>query len=1219
MVRYFLLSLVFILVGTTAMAQTSLQGKVSDKDTGEELFGANIVLTLNGVFATGVSADLDGNYSAMVDPGTYDVEVSYLGLPSKRVTGVIVKAGQANKLNVELGGDDGVGINLDEVIVTEYKVPLIEQDNTTSGKVITSDDIRNLPTKDVTALAATAAGLSQADEGDAVTVRGSRDNATDYYIDGIRVRGSSSLIPQSEIDQLQIITGGIEAQYGDVTGGIISLTTKGPSSRYTGGVEVETSEKLDAFGYNLLSGYLSGPILKKPTGESIVGFRISGQYRQRKDDDPPATDIFRIKESKLAELEANPITTIGSTNIPSAEFLTNEDVEILDFQPYEESSRIDLTAKIDARLNQAIDITLTGAYSREEDQFTPGEGNQTGTNWRLLNAQNNPSDVDTRYRGNFRFRHRLGNSGYNAEGGEDKTSSLIQNAQYTLQFGYERREYDLSDPRHGNNFFGYGHVGTFDYEWIPFIGFGSEWSEAPFTVGHLDNTQTFLGYSANGSSNPGLAAYNNNPDAASINDFSAQNGQFVGNVQDAWNFHTNVNQVFNLFRLRENDRYNLNVMSSFDLVPKSSDKGGRHSIQFGIIYEQRVNRGYDLFPRELWNVARLQANRHIDGVDTSNVVGFLPYPANLPQLPGVDSIAVFGTSFRTPDDLLFYQRVRQTTGQGLGEYVNVDGINPNDLTLDMFSPQELTDQDLVRYWGYDYLGNPISTDVTFDDFFNETDANGTRTFPVAAYQPIYSAAYIQDKFTFKDVIFRLGLRVDRYDANTKVLKDIFSLYDVQSAADFYGNNAGLTRPPAVQDDFKVYVDEPGSNNVKAFRSGEQWFFEDGNAANDGNIIFGGQVVTPVLSNPDADIKDLGYDVDNSFEDYEPQVNWMPRLAFSFPISDAANFFAHYDVLVQRPASNTQVSALEYFYFNERTPVNNPNLRPSRTIDYEVGFQQKLSNSSAIKISAYYKEMRDMIQRRTVLFVPSPVTTYDTYGNIDFGTVKGFSFQYDMRRTGNVMLNANYTLQFADGTGSDANSQRGLTNRGNIRTLFPLNFDERHRIVTTLDYRYRSGRQYNGPKLFGKDIFADAGANIQMIAVSGRPYTAKLQPSKLDGASTVGQINGARLPWQYSLNLRIDKSFRFGGQGENKRSYGLNVYLRVQNVLDRQNIINVYPATGSAADDGYLESPFGLGEIANINSSGRSIDSFIDSYQWRVLNPNFFSLPRRIFLGAVFDF
>ena len=106
------------------------------------------------------------------------------------------------------------------------------------------------------------------------------------------------------------------------------------------------------------------------------------------------------------------------------------------------------------------------------------------------------------------------------------------------------------------------------------------------------------------------------------------------------------------------------------------------------------------------------------------------------------------------------------------------------------------------------------------------------------------------------------------------------------------------------------------------------------------------------------IKDPEFDPNASFEDYEPQINWMPRLAFSFPISTEANFFAHYDILVQRPASNTIASALDFFYFADDSDFkNNPNLKPERTIDYEVGFQQKLGNTSALKIAAYYKEMR----------------------------------------------------------------------------------------------------------------------------------------------------------------------------------------------------------------------------------------------------------------------
>jgi outer membrane receptor protein involved in Fe transport len=384
-------------------------------------------------------------------------------------------------------------------------------------------------------------------------------------------------------------------------------------------------------------------------------------------------------------------------------------------------------------------------------------------------------------------------------------------------------------------------------------------------------------------------------------------------------------------------------------------------------------------------------------------------------------------------------------------------------------------------------------------------------------------------------------------------------------------------------------------------------------------------VNPVFVDPRARgnnnyIRELDYDVNASFEDYEVQVNVMPRLAFSFPISDAANFFAHYDVLVQRPPSNTIATPLQFFNFPDRTytagnPLNNPNLRPEKTVDYEVGFQQKLSNSSALKISAYYKEMRDMIQLRTFQFVAgNSAGEYTTYDNQDFGTVKGFSFQYDLRRTGNFSLQANYTLQFADGTGSDPNSQAGLTNQGNnLRDLAPLNFDERHRIVATADYRFASGRRYNGPRIGGLDILSNFGVNLPGMFVSGRPYTPRRDAFELTGRIIDGTINSARLPANITVNLRVDKQFRITDK------MGLNIYIRVQNLLDRRNVLNVYTATGSPTDDGFLITPDGQRRIQEVQNSARQLEAYLASYRWARINPDFFTLPRRVYLGAIFNF
>lgn len=1227
MKSFFIHSLFFILISFSGFSQTSVSGKVTDLESGEELIGANIIFIQNGLTKTGLSSDAFGNFRANLDPGTYEVKASYIGYTESIITDVVIKAGQNTQLEITLSE----GLILETAIVTAYEKPLIDPEQIYTGTLFTDKEIQALSTKDISGLIAGVPGTTSTGDGSDISIRGERSIGTNFYIDNIRVAGVRSMIPSTEIDQLQVITGGIEPQYGDVTGGIISIITKGPSDQLSGGFEIETSKYLDQFGYNLISGNISGPILKKKSQkpkenrETLIGFRFSGQYRSLVDDDPAGAQVYRVKEEVLSQLEDEPVVTLGNTGrVAAGELLTNQDVDILGYQPYEEEKRIDLTGKIDARLSKAIDVSLTGSFSDQVDRFTPRENEQTGSNWRVFNAHNNPFEKDRRYRGNFRFRHRLGKAIDLQQSEQEGTPrSLFSNVQYILQVGYEHRKFGVNDHRHGDNLFDYGYIGLFDYQWSPAFALQSD--GGPPYVAHVDYTQNFVGYTP-GTQNPVLANYNNSSDPGVINSFSALNGFFNGNVTEIWDHHVNVGQVYDLYQKTEEDLITINANSSFTLSPKGSEEG-THSIKFGIQFEQRFNRGYDLNPVALWRIARQQVNRNILGINPADTIGFVAPPTPFDNVQS--EVAIHPIIAVNQPGQNFANSVRQLTGQANNDYVNIDGLTPDQLSLSMFSAQELNDQFALidlDYYGFDYQGNKLSNRVSFDDFFNTTvsSTDDTRTFPVAAFAPTYAAAYIQDQFNYKDIILRLGVRIDRYDANTKVLRDPYSLYEVMNAEDFH-NLTGEARAAGVEDDFKVYVADEGSDQVQAYRKDNQWYTPSGEPVNDGRLIFGGGVVTPKLyENRINDIKNRDFDPNTSFEDYQPQVNWMPRLAFSFPISKQANFIAHYDILVQRPSAFgvnvDRASALDYFYWEESAAARlpNANLKPQRTIDYEVGFQQELNKHSAIKLAAYYREMRDMIQRRSYLYVAAPVSTYETFDNIDFGTSKGFTFQYDLRRIRNVAFNASYTLQFADGTGSEANGRRGITNRGEIRTLFPLNYDERHRIVGNIDLRYGQGKSYQGPMFRGKDILAGFGMNLQAIAVSGRPYTVKQQADVLDANGTQGQINGARLPWNTTLNLRVEKTFDLV-KNQGAFPLSLNVYLRAQNLLNTQNILNVYPLTGSATDDGYLSSSAGIQRQNDVAASGLNLQSYLDAYQWRVINPNFFSLPRRMYLGAMLLF
>ncbi len=1236
MTRTLLASLLVLFGCLTLAAQQSIVGTILDEE-GEPVIGGNVKVYNGDSYVTGAASDYDGRYEVQVDPGTYNIEFSYVGYTNRRITDFRVLGGEVNKLDMKF---EDAGVMLDDVVVVAYKVDPMKVDETTQGTTLTSDDVKQLGTRNINAIASLGAGATSSDEGEAVSIRGGRTDGTQYVIDGIRVTGGG-LPPETEIEQIQVVTGGVEAKYGDLSGGLINITTKGPSSAFRGYVEAETSKFLDPYNNNLVGLSLSGPIFKRAltdgSQQTVLGYRFSGRYTYQEDDDPPATDIFRITEGTKNELQANPIQRVGESIVPSAAFLEGEDVEVLEARPFEEFERIDITGKLDARLTDAIDLTFTGNYADRSNQFTPGGGSVTQDNWRLLNAHNNPYDLNTTTRGNLRFRHRLG-----AQGGAADTSSLISNALYSLQVGYQRTEQLQQDQRHEDRFFDYGYIGQFEFEDTPQYA-----SELIVNDSVIETRITHTGYSPiftnfiPGNENPTLANYNKlgreNVEGLDIEDYIARNGQ-VSNIisEGTYSLHTNIGEIYNRYEKEQNDLITFNLQTQFDLRP-GRGRLGTHNVQLGLLYEQRINRRYVLLPRSLWITARQLANAPLQGIDTASapIATFDTVVFNeelgVNETVTVEQYGRFFNPVSLNSDSRFFNAVREDRPEGQVDYINIEGLRPEDLDIGMFSAAEATSNQNLLYYGYDYTGQEVSSNFAWEDFFTQRNDDGQRTFPVAPIQPIYFAGYLQDKFNFKNIILRAGVRVDYYDANTKVLKDPYELYDIQTV-DQFDFNPDFVLPANIPGDAKVYTETSGGTDVKAFRVDDTWFTANGRQVNQPNEIFTGTQnaafvddnANPGAADPeDTDIlrgqnyiRSSDFDVDASFEDYEAQINFMPRLAFSFPISDDANFFAHYDVLVQRPPSNTVATALDYFYWFENISragfvANNPNLKPTRTVDYEAGFQQRISASSALKLSFFVREMRDMIQRRTYLFAQGSANRYTTYDNQDFGTVKGLNLSYDLRRTGPVSVRLNYGLQFADGTGSDANSQSAASlNRGNLRTLYPLNFDERHRISGTIDYRYGNNE---GPEILGTHPLENFGVNLFGSTVSGRPYTRQQFATRLSGRGNEGDINGARLPWNIALNLRVDKNFAFFN--ENGRGVDMNVYLRVSNLLDRRNIIDVYPATGSPTDDGFLVSPTGSTLVENQLNS----EAFVRSYQWRVLNPNFFSLPRRLFMGASFSF
>jgi hypothetical protein len=1252
--RIFSTAALAISTSLALFAQTgsgSLKGTIKDKKSNEPLPFVNVVVERNGTQVSGGATDFDGGYFIKpLDPGNYDIVVSYVGYQPYKQTGVVITNGKITFLDIGLNQ----GVELKEFEVVQYVVPLIDKDGGASGGTVTRDQIAKMPGRSANSIATTVAGASDAGTGGGVSIRGSRTENTYYYIDGVKVpAGAGTGLPKSAIEEVQVITGGVPANFGDVTGGLINITTRGPSRNFFGGFDYLTSGfkvgsditdivGLDKYAFNQLEASLSGPILFKKDSlgnktKPLIGFFVSGQYTNVVDGSPSYLGDVRVRRDVQEELLANPaqLRSNGGNDVILAytsEFLRKSDIETLKTRQNAGELTYLASGKIDITTTPTINLTLGGTIDYSNRQ----SWNRANS---LMNADNNIRIKENTWRGFVKFTQRFIN-----RTAEEEKRSAIQNAFYTLQLDYSRYENNIQDFVHGDRFFDYGYVGKFVTLNAPQFELQPEQPGQWTQVGQQDTLVVFTP----GTQNPELAAVNTYyfnalpqeqfPQSLLIgipgdnyigyyrNLVETQtrgalwNGQRPRVVYDMWNSPGFIDNPDGAeFSKRLNDQIRFSAYGSADI--------GDHAVSLGVEYEQLAQRRYELVPTGLWLRGRGLVNSHIRWVDTVSV--------GTVNLPG--STLPFSLSARAAnlvDQSEFDRNLRSSLGLDPNgtDFIDIDALDPGQLSLDMFSPDELVNfgNNLVTYVGFDHLGNKLKNKPSFSDFFSERDENGLNTRQQAPFEPIYMSGYVMDKFTFDDIIFNVGVRVDRYDANQSVLKDKYLFQEAYTAGssvpDADIREQLENRPSNIGDDYVVYVDNfQDPSRINGYRSGDTWYNAQGVELADGNAVAEGGTVQPYLNEGTLADEIQGSPMrQNAFRDYTPAINVMPRVAFSFPISDEAVFFAHYDVLTQRPnavQSRLDLVAMSYLGLTGDL-VTNPDLQPTKTIDYELGFQQVLSKSSSLKLAAYYRELRDQVQVRNI--VNAYPRTYRTYDNFDFGTVKGFTATFDLRQTGNVWMRASYTLQFADGTGSGPNTGINLINSGqpNLRNIAPLDFDQRHRFQTTFDFRYGGGKDYNGPMLFGKPILSRTGVNVVSILGSGTPYSRSSivynEAAGTGSRALEGTLNGSRLPWQFTTDMQIDRDIplSFGGKdGEKAKSADLNVYLLVTNVLNTQNVIGAYRFTGSPTNDGYLASAATQQVIAG------QVDpqSYRDLYEIRVNNPFNFGAPRTIRLGVRFNF
>ena len=797
---------------------------------------------------------------------------------------------------------------------------------------------------------------------------------------------------------------------------------------------------------------------------------------------------------------------------------------------------------------------------------------------------------------------------------------------------------------HKDNLFNYGYVGKFERTYFAQDNAITYNYSPDFLInGQTVNAYVYSGRSelpvkfTPGTLNPDAALYtsylinNSRTPFISLDYIAGNNGLRNGdNPQSVYSLYNNFGAYPGGYSFSNQEQ--VRVATSFNTDIKD------HAVTVGLEFDQRTFSNYGLNASALWTRMRQIVNQHTEQLDKSN-------PILNPDFSGLVPYYSFNYLYEEDKQTQFSEKllVKMGLDKNYTGFINTDALDPSIFNINMFSAEDLlgntSDNNIVSYNGYTHDGIKTNEKTDINKFLTETSSNGKLLLPIGSFRPIYSSIYLMDHFDFKDIKFNVGLRIDRYDANQQVLKDKYALHELAHVGDLgsIGNlPAGFTDniPKNISQNAAIYVAQNPSGgkspiSIKGYRDGDKWYNSEGNEISDPNLIASSDARPIPLFKDNAD-----YDKKMSaaaFTNYVAAIIPQPRLAFSFPISDVANFFAHYDVLSQRP-TGSQLLPLEYYYMNASgsTPlITNPNQQPQRTVDYELGFQQVLNErkNASLTITSFYKEIRGQINQRVV--VGAFPKNYIMYDNIDFSTVKGISCIFDFRRTGGSRINLNYTLQFADGSGSNANSGANLASTGqpNLRILQPLDFDTRHNFVLSYDYRFGNKKDYKGPSFKTKSdksirLFQDIGFNLSFLLNSGNPYTRWSTAVPTQGgngrSSIVGQINGSSKPWNFRANLRLDKNINltWGKDGpDGEKSANINIYLQVLNLFNTQNILNVFNYTGAPDDDGYLSSTQAQAALAQANSAV----AYSNMYSIRMNAPGNYSLPRQIRLGLLFSF
>ncbi len=410
------------------------------------------------------------------------------------------------------------------------------------------------------------------------------------------------------------------------------------------------------------------------------------------------------------------------------------------------------------------------------------------------------------------------------------------------------------------------------------------------------------------------------------------------------------------------------------------------------------------------------------------------------------------------------------------------------------------------------------------------------------------SAYVQDKIEVKDLIMNIGLRFDYFDANHVV--------------------------PADPSDPNIYAPFKNENKYKNWEKPPEDLSREELDA---------YMAQQVEYTPEERRAFMHKEVD-------PKMQFSPRLGIAYPITDRGVIHFSYGHFFQIPE-------FRYLYDNPDFKLGqgggyyvfgNADLKPQKTVMYEIGLQQQITRDVGIDATLFYRDVRDWVGTSPLISTTIPSVKYSQFENKDYENVRGVTLKLEKRHSNNFSARLDYTFQIVEGTYSNPRDAfNAYQNQQEPRlSLIPLNWDQNHTVNASFIYQLRQW-------------------TVSMIGRywSGRPYTPSFPRGEfVGGAAVIGlRENSARLPGQKSVDLYVNRRFKLG-------DVNLNVFMNIYNLTDQRDEVAVYSDTGTAEYTTNIKESLITYHPDRIGT--------IPDY---VNQPGWYTTPRQIQVGLALDF